>query len=51
MAVGNILENYDTTKRFPVYGFGGIPYFLNQSSVNHCFPLNGNYNNAEVEGT
>lgn len=27
-AVGNILQNYDTDKKFPTYGFGGrIPWF------------------------
>ena len=50
-AVGSILECYDSDKSFPVYGFGGIPRFMNQISVNHCFPLNGNYSSPEVVGT
>jgi hypothetical protein len=47
-AVGAILEPYDTDKMFPVYGFGGIPRFMGEVNVNHCFPLNGNYGNPEV---
>lgn len=27
-SVGAILENYDSDKSFPVYGFGGIPRFM-----------------------
>lgn len=50
-SVGSILEPYDSDKKFPVYGFGGVPYFMNQNRVNHCFPLNGNYNDPEVLGT
>jgi len=37
-AVGHILQNYDTDKRFPVYGFGGKV----NGQVSHCFALNGN---------
>jgi len=29
--------DYDTDKLVPIYGFGAK--FLNESSVNHCFPL------------
>ncbi len=50
-SVGSILEAYDNDKTFPVYGFGGVPRFMGQNSVNHCFPLNGNYSNPEVFGT
>jgi hypothetical protein len=45
------LECYDADHSFPVYGFGGEPRFMGQFSVNHCFPLNGNYENPEVVGT
>mmetsp|Transcript_11859 Transcript_11859/g.8642 ORF Transcript_11859/g.8642 Transcript_11859/m.8642 type:complete len:155 (+) Transcript_11859:734-1198(+) len=48
--VGAILKDYDTDQMFPVYGFGGVPRFMGQAQVNHCFPLNGNYNNPEVMG-
>jgi hypothetical protein len=37
-SVGNILQCYDTDKRFPVYGFGGKV----NGQVSHCFALNGN---------
>ena len=47
-ALGLILENYDTDKKIPVYGFGGkLP---NQHSVCHCFALNGDIYNPEVQG-
>jgi len=49
--VGSILECYDSDKSFPVYGFGGIPKFMGVNSTNHCFPLNGVYENPEVVGT
>ena len=48
-AVMEILENYDADKQFPVYGFGGkVP---GQNTVSHCFALNGNIYNPEVNGT
>ncbi|KAF9577353.1 hypothetical protein BGW38_007481, partial [Lunasporangiospora selenospora] len=37
-SVGNILECYDTDKKFPVYGFGAKV----NGTVSHCFALNGN---------
>jgi len=47
-AVGQVLEYYDTDKLFPVYGFGGR---LDTSQpADHCFALNGNEANPEVEG-
>jgi hypothetical protein len=47
-ALGQILENYDTDKRYPIYGFGGkLP---GQHSVSHCFALNGDIYNPEVQG-
>ena len=46
-AVGTILEAYDTSKTFPVYGFGGrVP----GSGTSHCFALNGDFYNPEVSG-
>ncbi len=29
-SVGNILENYDSDKSFPVFGFGGVPRFMGE---------------------
>ncbi|KAJ5073836.1 copine [Anaeramoeba ignava] len=47
-AVGEILAYYDSDKMFPVYGFGAkIPP---RGDVSHCFPLNFNWENAEVQG-
>ncbi|KAG0363376.1 hypothetical protein BGZ54_008191 [Gamsiella multidivaricata] len=45
-SVGNILQCYDTDKKFPVYGFGGS---IN-GQVSHAFPLNGNPTCPEVYG-
>lgn len=45
-AVGSVLEHYDTDKLIPAWGFGGK---LN-GQVRHCFPLNGNESNPEVQG-
>ena len=33
-----------------MWGFGGIPRFLGEKEPNHCFPLNGDYDNPEVQG-
>jgi len=45
-AIGTIIEPYDTSKMFAVYGFGAR---INDV-VTHCFPLNGNPTNPEVLG-
>lgn len=47
-AVGDILINYDSSKRVPVWGFGGAPRA--GMDTLHCFPLNGNPANPEVDG-
>jgi hypothetical protein len=46
MSVGSILLNYDYDKMIPAFGFGAKPRFpdLQRNSVDHCFPLSGNYN-------
>ena len=44
-AIGEVLQNYDTDKMFPTYGFGGL--VLNKPSM--CFALNGNIFNPEVQ--
>ncbi|CAH0476660.1 unnamed protein product [Peronospora belbahrii] len=45
----SILQEYDADKKFPVYGFGGIP--PGAYDVDHCFPLNLNPSNPEVAGS
>ena len=43
---GEIVAYYDYDQLFPVYGYGGkLP---NENVVNHCFPLNGNINQPEI---
>jgi len=46
--VGGILESYDYDKSFPVYGFGGIPLHMQQTTANHCFAVNGNPSNPSI---
>lgn len=48
LAVGHVLEYYDTDRRFPTYGFGACPAGF--PTANHCFALNGNEGYPEVEG-
>ena len=50
--VCEILLNYDSDKRVPMYGFGGRPKFPNMNStmVSHCFPLTGNPENPWAYG-
>ena len=53
IAVGNVVAEYDTDKRFPVYGFGAQMKFPNGSvgPVQHCFPVGGQtYEVNGVEG-
>ena len=39
-SIGEVLSDYDDDKKYPVYGFGGIPHRSRQTSF--CFALNGN---------
>ena len=50
LSVGNIVEPYDSDKKFPVYGFGARCRQQNgeYSPVQHCFPVYGG--GFEVEG-
>lgn len=41
VSVGSILENFDHDKLFPVFGFGGIPWYNRAGGVSHCFNLTG----------
>ncbi|CAM9116727.1 unnamed protein product, partial [Phaeothamnion confervicola] len=46
--VGEVLEFYDSDKRFPLYGFGGKPY--PNTPALHCFAVNGREDDPEVTG-
>lgn len=39
--IGAILENYDSDKKIPAFGFGGTPLYMGTNEVSHCFHLNG----------
>ena len=45
---GNIVAYYDYDQLFPAYGFGGK--FCMSDNVSHCFALNMNPNNPEIQG-
>ena len=45
---GNIVAYYDYDQLFPAYGFGGKFYMENK--VSHCYPLNMNPDNPEIQG-
>ncbi|XP_027122766.2 protein BONZAI 1 isoform X1 [Coffea arabica] len=47
LEVGEVLQFYDSDKRFPAWGFGARPI---DGPVSHCFNLNGSSNYCEVEG-
>ncbi|XP_020204564.1 protein BONZAI 1 isoform X2 [Cajanus cajan] len=47
MEVGEVIQFYDSDRRFPAWGFGGkIP----GGNVSHCFNLNGSPGGSEVVG-
>ncbi|XWS58510.1 hypothetical protein CRYUN_Cryun08bG0040300 [Craigia yunnanensis] len=46
MEVGEVIQFYDSDRRFPAWGFGGRTY---DGTLSHCFNLNG-MNAYEVEG-
>ena len=48
MAVGGVLEHYDTDKQFPAFGFGAA--LPPASTASHCFALNGDAGSPEVAG-
>ncbi|KAF7805157.1 protein BONZAI 3 [Senna tora] len=47
MEVGEVIQFYDSNRRFPAWGFGGKTY---DGTVSHCFNLNGDPGAHEVEG-
>ena len=50
MSVGSVIQAYDYDKKFPVFGFGGIPHYMNVKEVSHCFPLTGDPAAPDVNG-
>ena len=38
MEVGEVIQFYDSDRRFPAWGFGGRTY---DGTLSHCFNLNG----------
>ncbi|GAB2277533.1 Protein BONZAI 3 [Dionaea muscipula] len=48
LAVGEVIQFYDSDRRFPAWGFGGR---MMDKTVSHCFNLNGSrYSAEQVEG-
>ncbi|XP_041019863.1 protein BONZAI 3 isoform X2 [Juglans microcarpa x Juglans regia] len=45
--VGEVIQFYDSDKRFPAWGFGGR---TSDGTISHCFNLNGSAGGFEVEG-
>lgn len=45
MEVGEVIQFYDSDKRFPAWGFGGKTF---DGSISHCFNLNGSASGYEV---
>ena len=47
-ACGNIVAYYDYDQKFPAFGFGAK--FCGNPNVDHCYPLNGNPDDPEING-
>ncbi|KOM52906.1 hypothetical protein LR48_Vigan09g156500 [Vigna angularis] len=47
MEVGEVIQFYDSDRRFPTWGFGGK---MPGGTVSHCFNLNGSSGGSEVVG-
>lgn len=45
MEVGEVIQFYDSDRRFPAWGFGGRTM---DGTVSHCFNLNGSAGDLEV---
>lgn len=45
MEVGEVIQFYDSNRRFPAWGFGGRTH---DGSLSHCFNLDGNPGASEV---
>lgn len=44
MEVGEVIQFYDSDRRFPAWGFGGVT----NGRLSHCFNLNGSATGVEV---
>ncbi|KAL2345739.1 hypothetical protein Fmac_007024 [Flemingia macrophylla] len=47
MEIGEVIQFYDSDRRFPAWGFGGK---ISAGNVSHCFNLNGSPGDSEVVG-
>ena len=47
--VGAVVEPYDNDRSFPFFGFGGIPRHMGINGISHCFAINGNPSNPEIQ--
>ncbi|XP_042939648.1 protein BONZAI 1-like [Carya illinoinensis] len=47
MEVGEVIQFYDSDRRFPAWGFGGKTF---DGTISHCFNLNGSACSFEVKG-
>ncbi|KAJ4848262.1 Protein BONZAI 3 [Turnera subulata] len=47
LEVGEVIQFYDSDRRFPAWGFGGR---TPAGTVSHCFNLNGSPSGTEVDG-
>ncbi|KAG6701546.1 hypothetical protein I3842_08G170500 [Carya illinoinensis] len=47
MEVGEVIQFYDSNRRFPAWGFGGKTF---DGTISHCFNLNGSAGSFEFEG-
>lgn len=48
LAVSNVVQEYDSDRQFPAFGFGAVTPFTRGTS--HFFPLNGNPTSAYLNG-
>lgn len=51
VSIGTVIEEYDSDKKWPVYGFGANLRGKEKDGLDkHCFPLSLDEDNIEVEG-
>ena len=44
------LEPNIKERSYPFFGFGAIPKYMGATEVSHCFPLNGNIMDPNING-